>query len=395
MTREVRRKDNKGRVLRKGESQRKDLTYMFRYTDASGQRKCVYASNLSELRDKEEQIEKDLLSGIHSNNMTLNDIVAKYLESNQKIKDRTRHKYKVEYDRWVGTKWLGKKKLKDIKTSDIKAFYKEMKDSGYSNGTIRCINKYIHGALDMARDDDIIRRNYADGCISLYLDDEKEIKALTKEQTANFLKTAESVHFGYKYLLAFKLMLYTGMRVSEATGLTWDDVDMKNKVIHVDHQFVQGDENSRTSYHIDGPKTFSGIRDVPMSQDVYELLQIIKEESYDSAYKWKTQVDGYTGFVIHTRTGLPILTARLNEHYKKIVKIFNDKCENEEDKLPNITNHVCRHTFCTRMAEMKISPMALKKMVGHKSYKTTLDIYISVDDDFVNDDFYRAMRGEI
>ena len=395
MAREVRRKDNKGRVLKKGESQRKDLTYMFRYTDASGQRKCIYSSDLSDLRNKESQIEKDLLAGIHSTDMTLNDIVEKYIDSNQKIKERTRYKYKVEYNRWVGSKWLGKKKLKDIRTSDVKAFYKELKDMGYSNGTIRCINKYIHGALDMARDDDMIRRNYSDGCISLYLDDESKVKSLTKEQTKNFLETAEKAHFGHNYLLAFKLMLYTGMRVGEATGLTWDNIDMKNKVIRVDHQFVQGDDNSRTSYHIDGPKTFSGIRDVPMSDDVYELLQELKRDTYDSAYKWGAQVDGYTGFVIHTRTGLPVLTARLNEYYKSVIKLFNDSCDSEEDKLPNITNHVCRHTFCTRMAELGLSPMSLKKMVGHKSYKTTLDIYISVDDKFVNDDFYRAIRGEI
>lgn len=395
MAREVRRKDNKGRVLKKGESQRKDLTYMYRYTDVSGQRQCIYAPTLTELRDKEVQIEKDLLDGIHSANIILNDLVYRYLEKNQRIKERTRFKYKTEYDRWVGSKWLGKKKLKDIRTSDIKTFYKELKDDGYSDGTIRCVHKYIHGAMDIAVEDDMIRRNYSDGCTDLYSSSETEIMPLTKEQTSNFLKTAESVHFGQMYLLGFKLMLYTGMRIGETTGLTWDDIDFKNRVIHVDHQFVQGDSNSRTSYHIDGPKTFTGIRDVPMSDDVYELLVELKKDTYESAYKWGAQVDGYKGFVIHSRTGLPIYSGRFNEYYKKIIKIFNDSCDNEKDKLPNVTNHVCRHTFCTRMAEMKLSPMALKKMVGHKSYKTTLDIYISVDDNFVNEDFYRAMRGEI
>ena len=50
-----RRKDNKGRVLRTGESQRKDLIYQYRYTDALGNRKCIYASDLKTLREKEDE----------------------------------------------------------------------------------------------------------------------------------------------------------------------------------------------------------------------------------------------------------------------------------------------------------------------------------------------------
>lgn len=52
------RKDNKGRNLRTGESQRKDLTYQYRYTDGSGKRKCVYAPTLQELREKEKIIQQ-------------------------------------------------------------------------------------------------------------------------------------------------------------------------------------------------------------------------------------------------------------------------------------------------------------------------------------------------
>ena len=55
-----RRKDNKGRVLRTGESQRKDLIYQYRYTDALGNRKCIYASDLKTLREKEDELQKRL-----------------------------------------------------------------------------------------------------------------------------------------------------------------------------------------------------------------------------------------------------------------------------------------------------------------------------------------------
>ena len=59
------RKDNKGRILRTGESQRKDLTYQFRYTDVTGKRRTVYANDLQELRKKEKAIQKDVDDGIN------------------------------------------------------------------------------------------------------------------------------------------------------------------------------------------------------------------------------------------------------------------------------------------------------------------------------------------
>ena len=52
----AKRKDKKGRVLRTGESQRKDLTYQYRYTDSSGKRHTVYVPTLDGLREKEKEI---------------------------------------------------------------------------------------------------------------------------------------------------------------------------------------------------------------------------------------------------------------------------------------------------------------------------------------------------
>ena len=59
-----RRKDNKGRILWTGESQRKDLIYQYRYTDALGNRKCIYASDLKILREKEDELQRSLEDGL-------------------------------------------------------------------------------------------------------------------------------------------------------------------------------------------------------------------------------------------------------------------------------------------------------------------------------------------
>lgn len=384
-----RRKDNKGRVLQKGESQRSDLTYMFRYNDLDGNRKCIYAKTLDELRKKEKEINKDLDLGIYSNDFTLNKLFERYLAQNPNIKDRTRHKYKTEYDRWVGDKWIGKKRIGNIVKSDVALFYRELKEEGFSNGTIKCVHKYISGAMNMAYEDDLIRRNYAYRCVEPYKKTESRC-GLTKKQTDDFLTTAENLSGGKNYLLAFKLMFLTGMRVGEVTGLTWADINLKERYIDVNHQFIRGDEKSRTAYHIGETKTEAGTRKVPISDDLYELLKDLKAETYFDAYKFKAEVDGYSGFVIHTRTGLPVLSERLNEYAKRVVKAYNAV---NDDKLPNVTCHTCRHTFCSRLAEMNINPHALQKIVGHGSYETTARVYISVEDNFVNEEFFRVMRG--
>jgi len=64
LTMSAKRKDKKGRVLRTGESQRKDLTYQYRYQDISGKRRTVYAPTLEELRAKEDEINKAQDSGV-------------------------------------------------------------------------------------------------------------------------------------------------------------------------------------------------------------------------------------------------------------------------------------------------------------------------------------------
>ena len=59
------RKDNKGRLLQKGEAQRPNGSYMYRYTDTSGAKHWCYAPTLQELREKEQAIKQDIQDGIN------------------------------------------------------------------------------------------------------------------------------------------------------------------------------------------------------------------------------------------------------------------------------------------------------------------------------------------
>lgn len=96
------RKDNKGRNLQKGESQRKDGRYYFQYKDSLGKAKVVYSWDLAELREKEKQIKKDLADGINetSSKMSLNQLFDMYLslKNAEKFRDTTRENYIAMWD---------------------------------------------------------------------------------------------------------------------------------------------------------------------------------------------------------------------------------------------------------------------------------------------------------
>ena len=77
------RKDQKGRVLRKGESVRtQDGMYTFYYIDPDGKRRYVYAKDLIKLRKKEEGLTRDRLDGIKTyiaGESTLNFLFDRYM----------------------------------------------------------------------------------------------------------------------------------------------------------------------------------------------------------------------------------------------------------------------------------------------------------------------------
>ena len=120
------RKDFQGRVLRKGEIQRKsDKRYVYTFTDPFGKRKSIYANTLKELRVREDELKKDQLDGLDvyvAGQATLNFVFERYLSLKNNLRNTTRYNYEYMYDRFVRNT-LGKRKIAEIKYSDIKCFY--------------------------------------------------------------------------------------------------------------------------------------------------------------------------------------------------------------------------------------------------------------------------------
>ena len=63
----------------------------------------------------------------------------------------------------------------------------------------------------------------------------------------------------------------------------------------------------------------------------------------------------------------------ITKHLEKAVRLYNDTYP--EDKIPRITPHDLRHTFCTRMIEKGLDIKSLQYLMGHSRSSTTMDIY--------------------
>lgn len=374
------RKDSKGRVLRQGESERKDGRYTYRWTDILGQRKSVYASTINALRKLEDEIAKGVFSNVVYSNMTVNEAVERYLDIVKKrLKTATWSNYKFYYEHSIKDSALGHMRVKDVKKAHIQAFYNFCKDElGYANGTIGIFQKFLGPTFDWAIDNDLIIKNPTCGCLKDFPTAQEVKYALTTEQEQEFLQRLDLDKTGSFYKPAFEVMLYAGLRVSELIGLRWCDVDLQNRMIDVNHQVIYRSINGKgVLYSEDTTKTINGMRKIPMDDRVYDAFvqqrKIIDEMPGDKS----VSVGKYTDFVFLSMCTHNVLNVnQLRSLLRRIVTKYNT-CR--EIQLPVISPHILRHTACTRMCEAGLDIKVVQYLMGHSDVRTTMRIYDHVN----------------
>ena len=383
------RKDNRGRALRTGEIYReKEKRYRYSYTDKSGKRNHVYARDIVTLREKEDVIKRDLLMGIDlfaARHITLNDTVDRYLSIKRNLKESTKVNYIYMYDRFVRDDF-GKRPIVDIKYSDVLAFYNHLVDINDNKPyTASTIHGIIRPALDMAVRDEVIRRNPCNDVMrEINKKNKKKRFALTLPQQQAFMNYVHNHHtFGHWYDV-FAVFLGTGVRVGEFSGLRWQDIDMENRIIDVNHALVRVPCESGTRKRrlgVSTPKTEAGVRDIPMMDSVYEAIMNVYEFQSEFGF-CEAEVDGMSGFIFQNANGNPMCEQNINDAIKRILNAYNTeeeilaKKENRDPLIiPHFSCHHLRHTFCTRYCENEPNVKVIQAIMGHKNIKTTLEIY--------------------
>ena len=398
----TKRKDSNRIVLKKGEYQRTNGTYAYRWTDGKGKRHEVYARDLDDLRAKEKEIDADTNEGIkvEARYVIINEMYDLWVQLKRGIKDNTFENYKYMYNTFVRPSF-GKKRIQTLKKSDVKIFYNYLADQRcLQASTIDSIHNVLHQVLDMAVDDKYIRSNPSDKALkelkqSHAFKTEKR-RALTiaeQELFLNYLRNNETYSHWYPI---FAVMLGTGMRVGEITGLRWCDIDLDNGVIDINHTLVyychrHEVELNGCYFNINTPKTKASNRKIPMIESVKEAFLMENANQEKSGIKCSAVIDGYSDFIFVNRNGKTQHQGTLNKAIRRIIRDCNDEVllndENATVLLPHFSCHSLRHTFSTRMCEAGINVKVIQDTLGHQDISTTMNIYTDATKEMKKQEF--------
>ena len=393
------RRDNKGRKLFNGESQRKDGKYEYKYQDAWGKRKTVYSWKLTpadrvpagkrddiSLREKIKQIQKDLNSNItpDGGNFTVLELVEKYISQKTGVRHNTRSNYNFVVN-VIKKEDFGQKRIDKIKVSDAKEWLIKMQQiDGRGYSSIHTIRGVVRPAFQMAVDDDLLVKNPFEFQLNtVVVNDSVTREAITRQQERDFLEFVKNDKHFCKYYDGIYILFKTGLRISEFVGLTKKNLDYENSRIIVDHQLQRTRD---MKYIIEDTKTESGERMVPMTPEVKEAFQRILANRKNP--KVEPMVDGYSGFLFLDKNGRPMVALHWKKYFQHVREKYN---KIYRVQMPKVTPHVCRHTFCSNMAKSGMNPKTLQYIMGHSDISVTLNVYTHLNYDDAEEEMQKVV----
>ena len=359
-------KDLKGRELGVGICQRKDGLYTGRFiSKRTGKSVQKYFPKLQDCRRwYADATFQDKHGGIDaSSDMTVTAWFEYWIDNikGDSIRPNTIRNYKERFEYNI-KKCIGNMTMSDVKPMHCQNVLNQMKDD-YKTSTIYQTRITLYCMFSDAVENDVILKNPVTRQVKYNIGQEsKTVRALTIDEQKRFLEVAK----GTSNYNQYAFILQTGLRTGELIGLKWSDIDFKKKVIHIERTMEY--RYSVGEWRIGEPKSKSGYRDVPLTEEAIAILKNQKEKLKST----KVINMQFSDFVFLSRKGEPTK----NSAYDTTLFKLCDKAG-----IDRFSMHVLRHTMATRCIEGGMRPKTLQVLLGHSNVGITMRIYVHVTEE--------------
>jgi integrase len=338
-------------------------------TPAGTKRRTVYGKTRGEVRDKLAKALAERADGLvfDDENMTVGEYVTRWLEDSAKggLAHRTYANYKLQLRRHI-VPAIGRVKLAKLNPAHVQGLYAVKLREGLKPSSVRYMHSVLRRSLEQAVRWNLIPRNQA-----AIVDPPKvwkeEIKPLDPEQARAFLRAAGEA--GDRYEALYVLSLAAGLRMGEALGLKWSDVDLAGGSLRVNRQLQrmrrEEDAGKPGRLVFSEPKNASR-RTVDLPQRALAVLKRHRKRQLEVKLKAGSAYED-SGLVFTTAKGTPLDAQNVvNRHFKPLLKLAG---------LPDIRWHDLRHSCFTLLLSRGAHPKFVQHLAGHASIQLTLNRY--------------------
>ena len=301
---------------------------------------------------------EDLVSGA----MTVSAWYKQWIDLYKKPKGLTEKSLKMYDEKFNGyiRPAIGHMKLKDVKDVHLQRILNSQ--AGRSASHVKKIRMVLQEMFKRARQSRLIPYDPAE-LLELPTVKQGRRRSITEEERAAILAVAERHRAGLWILT----LLYTGMRPGETAALTWSDVDFDHNEIHV---HAAKESGNRT---IKGPKTDSGVRDIPIHAALLPRLLAARGKPFSPVFPTKAgtiQSESSMRRMWNSfRTELDLQLGAKTKDGKIVESVVAD----------DLTPYCLRHTFCTDLQRAGVPINNAKELMGHADIQTTANIYTHRD----------------
>ncbi len=313
----------------------------------------VYAKSYLEVKQKRDiklkSYEKDNYKNLTTEKENFTISIGLWLDSKILLKDSSyTNYYSIIYSKIVP--FFENIRIIDINENKILEFIKYLKGQKLENKRIKDILLVLKQFLLYKK---------INVKIKLPKTPQKKIITLTDDEIVIIEKATKNSN-DIK-VFAILLVLFSGLRIGELCALTWKDIDINNKLIHINKTLIRvknkdSSSKNKTRIIIDTPKTQNSIRDIPINQVILPYLEKFRKD--ETSYF----LTGNSEFMT---------TKKYYMFYLNFLKSLSIK---------KYKFHILRHTFATHSLMCGVDIKSLSEILGHSSVKTTLDLYVHISD---------------